>query len=412
MKKLKQNQGITLIALVVTIVVLLILAATSISMLTGENGIITQAQDAKENNRRGEAEEEIYLYWNEAQINYTDTIEQKVNLLQKRMQEKDANATANIQEQNIAVNYKGYDIFLPYNDANFLGSITYFQWFAIGPEEKACIYITTDSKIYVFNENKKICINDKFEELSNESNLAIVGTSSSGSISGIMLLSNKRLWNLEFNTDIDIFNLDNYTLNKEFDLEEIEQGKYKDKNIRFYLQEMVLLDDGNLYQIDQDKLETGQLPSYFEGMKFKYISVIAVNETEPAIVLIDENGKMYNMLTGENLSDSLHNGIFSNQNIKTTTMIQVNKNIFNIYITEEGKAYTVNIQNNEIKCLNDTINELKDKKITSVYYISRYFEEEYIAIILDNGMAYYTKDMVELYSFNSNGMPDLTVKVS
>ena len=50
MKKLnlRKKQGITLIALVVTIVVLLILAAVSIGMLTGENGVITQAQRAKE----------------------------------------------------------------------------------------------------------------------------------------------------------------------------------------------------------------------------------------------------------------------------------------------------------------------------------------------------------------------------
>ena len=39
MKTIK-NKGITLIALVVTIIVLLILAGVSISMLTGENGIL------------------------------------------------------------------------------------------------------------------------------------------------------------------------------------------------------------------------------------------------------------------------------------------------------------------------------------------------------------------------------------
>ena len=47
MKRTKQN-GITLIALVITIVVLLILAAVSIATLTGENGILTQANSAKE----------------------------------------------------------------------------------------------------------------------------------------------------------------------------------------------------------------------------------------------------------------------------------------------------------------------------------------------------------------------------
>ena len=62
MRKTKENiQGITLIALVVTIVVLLILAAVSISLLTGEKGIITQAQDAKENTDIGNEKEIVNL---------------------------------------------------------------------------------------------------------------------------------------------------------------------------------------------------------------------------------------------------------------------------------------------------------------------------------------------------------------
>ena len=43
----KENNGITLVALVVTIVVLLILAGVSINLVLGENGLITQAQEAK-----------------------------------------------------------------------------------------------------------------------------------------------------------------------------------------------------------------------------------------------------------------------------------------------------------------------------------------------------------------------------
>ena len=46
--KLKKNKGITLIALVVTIIVLLILAGISISMLMGQNGILNRAAEAKE----------------------------------------------------------------------------------------------------------------------------------------------------------------------------------------------------------------------------------------------------------------------------------------------------------------------------------------------------------------------------
>ena len=41
------NKGITLIALVITIIVLLILAGVSIAMLTGQNGILTQANSSK-----------------------------------------------------------------------------------------------------------------------------------------------------------------------------------------------------------------------------------------------------------------------------------------------------------------------------------------------------------------------------
>ncbi|MFQ8661604.1 MAG: hypothetical protein ACLR9X_05855 [Clostridia bacterium] len=57
----KSNGGITLIALVITIIVLLILAGVSISMLTGDNGIITQAQKAKEKTEEAKIREEQQL---------------------------------------------------------------------------------------------------------------------------------------------------------------------------------------------------------------------------------------------------------------------------------------------------------------------------------------------------------------
>ena len=57
MKHFKKSKGITLIALVVTIVVLLILAAVSISMLGGENGIITQAKESREKTEQAKVEE-------------------------------------------------------------------------------------------------------------------------------------------------------------------------------------------------------------------------------------------------------------------------------------------------------------------------------------------------------------------
>ena len=59
--KLKTNTGITLIALVVTIIVLLILAGISIQMLTGDNGILQRAAEAKENTEQSQLEEQRRL---------------------------------------------------------------------------------------------------------------------------------------------------------------------------------------------------------------------------------------------------------------------------------------------------------------------------------------------------------------
>ena len=60
-KDKRKTSGITLIALVVTIVVLLILAAVSISMLGGENGIITQAIEAKDKTDIADEKERVQL---------------------------------------------------------------------------------------------------------------------------------------------------------------------------------------------------------------------------------------------------------------------------------------------------------------------------------------------------------------
>ncbi len=59
--KQKTNKGITLIALVITIIVLLILAAVSIATLTGENGILTKAQTAQGLTKQENAKEKVQV---------------------------------------------------------------------------------------------------------------------------------------------------------------------------------------------------------------------------------------------------------------------------------------------------------------------------------------------------------------
>ena len=62
-KKINQKEiaGITLIALVITIIVLLILAGISISMLSGDNSILNQAGRARNITEQKDVEERIQL---------------------------------------------------------------------------------------------------------------------------------------------------------------------------------------------------------------------------------------------------------------------------------------------------------------------------------------------------------------
>lgn len=58
---MKNQKGITLIALVITIIVLLILAGVTIAMLTGENGILTKAKTADADTKNAEVAERINM---------------------------------------------------------------------------------------------------------------------------------------------------------------------------------------------------------------------------------------------------------------------------------------------------------------------------------------------------------------
>ena len=60
-EKLKGKQGITLVALVITVIILLILAGIAIASLTGDNGLITRAQEARTKTDEANAREQLQL---------------------------------------------------------------------------------------------------------------------------------------------------------------------------------------------------------------------------------------------------------------------------------------------------------------------------------------------------------------
>lgn len=68
-----KNNGITLIALVITIIVLLILAGVTLVALSGNNGILQRATQAQSEQADATVKEAIALAWSEYQIEINDT---------------------------------------------------------------------------------------------------------------------------------------------------------------------------------------------------------------------------------------------------------------------------------------------------------------------------------------------------
>ena len=98
MKKIANNRGITLIALIVTIIVLLILAGISVSMLTGQNGILNRAAEAKEKTVVAQKDEEKTLQ------GYEDIMAQYTGSLPLREETKPyfPNSTFSYKEGNLS----------------------------------------------------------------------------------------------------------------------------------------------------------------------------------------------------------------------------------------------------------------------------------------------------------------------
>jgi len=67
---MKSNKGITLVALVITIIVLLILAGVSISLVVGDNGVLTQSKNSSDSTKIGQMQEALQIAISDVQTAY------------------------------------------------------------------------------------------------------------------------------------------------------------------------------------------------------------------------------------------------------------------------------------------------------------------------------------------------------
>ena len=110
---MKKNNGITLIALVITVIIIIILAAITINLAIGNNGVIEKSKDAADETKIAQIDEEISLMWTSLMMDrsFSDlTVARKAEVLEDRLKEKDSDATVTVtdaEKGELTVEYKG-----------------------------------------------------------------------------------------------------------------------------------------------------------------------------------------------------------------------------------------------------------------------------------------------------------------
>ncbi len=139
------NKGITLIALVITIIVLLILAGVSIAMLTGQNGILNQATNAKDETERAEIAEKVNMA---IQAAYAAAVEENTvspNLTVQAIADvyEEDNNIAEVTAKEPVTSGSPEDAKLTYTDGGKNYSITL--------EKRNNSYVTSESRVTITN---------------------------------------------------------------------------------------------------------------------------------------------------------------------------------------------------------------------------------------------------------------------
>lgn len=147
MKFRKNDGGITLIALVITIIILLILAGITITMLIGENGVLKQANTAKIDMEEKTAEEKVKLIVNYAKMK-DENLKLNIENLKEAIDEEEKNG--------MNVKYKENDLLMAYCIAD-----EYLFLINIQTEEITCIGKNISDAIWNLSEDGMISLSTK-----------------------------------------------------------------------------------------------------------------------------------------------------------------------------------------------------------------------------------------------------------
>ena len=140
----KENKGVTIIALAVTIIVMLILAGVSIATLTGDGGIVSNANKVKVERKISEFEEVANLIYSEKYIEKSGTGEE-----------------ISVDDIIDGVEEKGYKINrLIFNDPEQMDIILSQEIITLGIGESKKITIKSRYYVEIYAQNYEIAINN------------------------------------------------------------------------------------------------------------------------------------------------------------------------------------------------------------------------------------------------------------
>ena len=271
MKRTKQN-GITLIALVITIIVLLILAGVSIATLTGENGILTRANDAKVETRGAAVEEEKDLWKanklaNEYSNGDVETLSELLErigpngsklLTQEEVDEIKETGQTEIGSRTIVFGMTIGDI---YDDSMIGQKVTYTsngqsEWIVFGKDTDGNVLLTTKSPIA--NEFNLYGSAEKW--LTYEEDLKQACSGYGGTIKDKQVTSRSiTMEDINYVTgfDVDSLNFDTYTFG--------ENNNYAKKEVNYYFPSLEASANGYWQQPTSDKTFTHENDWYAYG---------------------------------------------------------------------------------------------------------------------------------------------------
>ena len=412
-----KSKGITLIALVITIIVLLILAGVTIATLTGENGILTKATTAKEQTVIGQEKEAISLAYTACKAEDMEDVVTNTELQTEL--EKGQN--------NVQVTMSGDDLIVWFKDTGHRYTVKQDgkieQIGDMTPEEADKIVDVMAEKVMVTAEGKVIyldttLVEEEFTELTIENPITITEDGIRKRAENCFVDNKGKVytWGENFYGQLGDGSEDAYR-ERPICISDISGSVLNGKNIINIFSDgdtvMAIDDKGKVYtwgDNDDGLLGDGSEDKYRNMPRcISDISESALNgknmveiSARNCAIAIDNEGKVYTW--GANLNGELGDGTDENRNMPRcisdiSGSALSGKNIINIVyemdtviaLDNEGKVYAWgrNMEGqlgdgttegrNEPICISDISgNELNGKNMTNIFF------DGYTAMGIDN----------------------------